>query len=160
MGARGPKKTPTALKVLGGQKDAGTKEPIPDAGAVQMPTNLSDGAAAVWTRLAPDLIKKGVLTPWDVDEFAAFCDAVERRDRAAAELDEEGEVVSAPVFDRNGKQTGERRQLNPWWQVWKGANEGILRFGARFGLSPSDRADLNIPRTPTGEEGDAGRFFG
>jgi hypothetical protein len=27
-------------------------------------------------RLAPDLVDKGMLTEWDVDAFAVFCDAV------------------------------------------------------------------------------------
>jgi P27 family predicted phage terminase small subunit len=144
MGKRGPKKAPTAVAQLHGDKTAGVDEPMPAPGQIVAPTNLSDGARGVWERLAPDLIHTNVLTPWDVDEFAAFCDAVERRDRAAAHLDADGEVIESPVFDRNGKPTGTRIVLSPWWQVWKGANEAMLRFGARFGLSPADRADLKV----------------
>lgn len=138
----GRPRKPAALKSLAGEKtDTG---PAPAEGSVSCPTNLSEGAQAVWNRLAPDLIAKRVLTLWDVDEFAAFCDAVDRRDRSADHMDREGEVIEAPVFNRNGERTGERTQLSPWWQVWKGANEAMIRFGGRFGLSPSDRAALKV----------------
>lgn len=143
MADRGRKRKPSALTALSGGKPS-ADEPIPSAGEVLAPTDLSLGAREVWDRLAPDLIAKGVLTPWDVDEFAALCDAVERHDRSRHHLDLDGEVVESPVFDRNGKQTGVRQQLSPWWQVWKGANEVILRYGARFGLSPAERAHLKV----------------
>jgi len=133
---------PAALKALAGE--AVPTGPAPAAGPVECPTNLSVGGRAVWERLAPDLIAKHVLTAWDVDEFAAFCDAVDRRDRSAEHMDRDGEVIDAPVFNRNGEKTGDRSQLSPWWQVWKGANEAMIRFGGRFGLSPSDRAALKV----------------
>jgi phage terminase small subunit len=79
-----------------------------------------------------------------VDEFAAFCDAVDRRDRSADHLDRDGEVIETPVYNRHGERSGERTVLSPWWQVWKGANDAMLRFGGRFGLSPSDRAALKV----------------
>jgi len=136
---------PTAVKKLAGERKdrMNANEPQP-SGPASCPTNLSAGAQEVWKRLAPDLVAKGVLTAWDVDEFAAFCDAVDRRDRAAEHLDSQGEVIDQPVFDRNGKETGSRLVLSPWWQVWKGANEAMVRFGGRFGLSPADRAQLKV----------------
>lgn len=143
MGARGPAKTPSALRALAGDKNAGKGEPQPSSD-VHRPDGLNAGALAVWNRLAPDLQRKGVLTGWDVDEFAAYCDAVERRDRACEMLDEHGEVIAAPVFDQNGKRTGERFVLSPWWQVWKAANDITARKGARFGLTPSDRTALKV----------------
>jgi P27 family predicted phage terminase small subunit len=132
------------LKALRGDKNAGKGEPVPAAGDVRCPTNLSPGARDVWKRLAPDLIAKGVLTPWDVDEFAAFCRAVDLNDQAQEHIDSEGAVVEAAVFDRNGKPTGFRLQVSPWWQVWQGTADKVLRFGSRFGLSPSDRAQLKV----------------
>lgn len=138
----GRPRKPAALKALSGEQT--TDGPSPAAADVSCPLNLSDGAQSVWRRLAPDLVAKRVLTAWDVDEFAAFCDAVDRRDRSAERLDSEGEVIQSPVFNRNGERTGDRTVLSPWWQVWKGANDAMLRFGGRFGLSPSDRAALKV----------------
>lgn len=155
MGARGPAPKPTNLKVLHGERKdrINRNEPLPQS-TVRMPSDLSDGAKKVWKRLAPDLQAKGVLTAWDVDEFSSFCDAVERRARAAKNLDKEGEVVNEPVFNRNGELTGHRPALSKWWQVWKGANEAMLRYGARFGMSPSDRSQLTIGGNSDGQGAD------
>jgi len=146
------------LKILhGARKDrVNTAEPQPAAGEVVAP-ELSKAARAVWDRLAPDLEVKGVLTFWDLDAFAGYCDAVARRDEAARQLDAHGEVVRADVFDRNGVVTGQRVVTSPWFGVWKASNDAVLRFGARFGLSPSDRSQIKttVPKDPQGVE----RYF-
>jgi P27 family predicted phage terminase small subunit len=157
MGAAGlgrPSK-PTNLKVLHGDRPdrINRQEPLPEPKVV-MPGDLSTGAKKVWKRLAPDLQKKGVLTSWDIDEFASFCDAVARHAEARKQLDKEGEVVESPVFNRNGEMTGYRKELSKWWQVWKGANEAMLRYGARFGMSPSDRSQLSIGGNSDGQGAD------
>ena len=72
-------------------------------------------------------------------------------------LDKHGEVIRAPVFDRNGKPTGQRIVTSPWLSVWKAATDAVLRYGARFGLSPSDRSQIktSVPADLGGVE----RFF-
>ena len=151
---------PTELKLLHGDKKSriNTDEPTPASGDIKPPSSLGKEAKKVWNRLAPDLIAKGVLTSWDVDEFAQFCDAVERAQRAAKNLDEQGEVVDDPVYNRNGERTGTRPSLNKWWHVWKGANEAMLRYGARFGMSPSDRSSIKVGPANNGGKGPE-RFF-
>lgn len=147
MGARGPAPKPTELRVLhGDRKDRiNTSEPKPADGEVRCPTHLTDGARAVWERLAPDLIAKKVLTPWDVDDFATFCDAADRFRQAQQGLDAGGMVVDEPIVSKSsGEVVGYRQATSKWWQVWKGSSEVMLRYGARFGLSPSDRSQLSI----------------
>ena len=155
MGKRGPKKTPTHLALVrGARKDRiNNQEPQPSEGDIVAPVGLSEAAAEVWDRLAPDLIAKEVLTPWDVDEFVGFCDAVARRDKARAKLDADGEVIEAAVFD-HGKPTGTRIVLNPWWQVWKASNDAVMKYGARFGLSPSERSQIRTGGGPGGQGAD------
>lgn len=147
MGKRGPRKTPTQVAILHGyRKDRiNQQEPKPDTTVeVKPPTWLDAKARAVWRRLAPDLKRKSVLTGWDVEAFACYCDAVVRRRKAAAELKEHGEVIELPVFNKNGELTGHRIGKNPWTLVLNEADAQVQRYGARFGLTPSDRADLHI----------------
>lgn len=136
---------PTALKVVRGERPdrINTQEPRP-GGEVTPPSWLSEDSRRVWAQFAPDLIAKQVMTAWDPEAFAGYCDAVVRRARAADRLDAEGEVVDAPVYGRNGELTGHRAQKNQWLGVWKDANDVILRFGARFGMTPSDRSQLKV----------------
>lgn len=146
MGKRGPAPEPTALKVVKGTKSAeAVDEPVPAAGEVTPPEDLSSDALAVWESLAPDLIAKGVLTPWDVHAFALYCDAVARTDEARRHLDEEGTVVEQPVFDRNGRQQEGRRTVRSLWtQVLSDNRAAVIALGTRFGLTPSERSTLKV----------------
>lgn len=152
MGKRGPAGKPTALRVLhGDRKDRiNTDEPQPDAGEVAAPDWLGDRALEVWDAYAPDLEAKRVLTSWDVETFAAWCDAVARRRDAAEHVEDEGAVVELNVFNKNGELTGTRRAKNPWLLALDAADAQVQRYGARFGLTPSDRASLKIPNEGDG----------
>ncbi|WP_340382299.1 phage terminase small subunit P27 family [Streptomyces sp. SS7] len=152
MGKRGPAPKPTQLRVLhGDRKDRiNADEPQPSAGEIAAPDWLGDRALEVWDAYAPDLEAKRVLTAWDVEAFAAWCDAVARRRDAAEHVDEEGAVVEMPVFNKNGEETGTRRGKNPWLLALDAADAQVRTYGARFGLTPSDRAGLKIPNEGDG----------
>ncbi|MEU7787674.1 phage terminase small subunit P27 family [Amycolatopsis sp. NPDC049159] len=146
MGERGPAKTPTNIAVLHGhRKDRiNQNEPKPGALAVEPPDWLGEQAVEVWHTLAADLKAKGVLTGWDVEAFASWCDAVVRRRHASKRLQVEGEVIELPVFNKNGEETGHRYAKNPWTLVLNEADAQMQKYAARFGLTPSDRASLSI----------------
>lgn len=156
MGRRGVPPKPTNVRVLhGDRKDrVNNSEPVPTSGRVEPPDWLPGLALQVWHHYAPDLVSKGVLTSWDVETFAAFCDAVARRRRAAEKLTEEGEVIEAPVFNKNGDVTGHRVAKNPWTLVLNEADGQVQRYGARFGMTPSDRSQLKIGDGGRGAKGD------
>jgi P27 family predicted phage terminase small subunit len=146
MGRRGPAPKPTVLRVLhGDRKDRiNTDEPQPDAGEVQAPEWLSADALDVWETYAPDLITKRVLTAWDTEAFANWCDAVARRRDAADHVAAEGAVVAHPVFNKNGDLAGERMGKNAWLLALDAADAQVRHYGARFGLTPSDRSQLKL----------------
>ncbi|MFJ3705042.1 MULTISPECIES: phage terminase small subunit P27 family [unclassified Streptomyces] len=156
MGQRGQAPKPTALRVLhGDRKDRiNTNEPMPAELAIEPPDWLSEAAAEVWDQLADDLVAKGVLTAWDTEAYANWCDAVTRRRDAAEHVAQEGAVVELPVFNKNGDLTGHRHGKNPWLLALDAADAQVQRYGARFGLTPSDRSQLNIaaPKDPAGAE--------
>lgn len=151
MGARGPKPAPTALKVLRGDRPSRINrgEPVPGEGDVVRPGWLAgvSGARAVWDRLAPDLQRRGVLTAWDVDAFAAFCVAVVRH-RAAVELVERDGLMI------DGARGG--RVRNPAVQMERDYADQVKSGAARFGLTPADRSSVKAapaaPADPRGAE--------
>lgn len=144
VGKRGPAPAPTSLKLVRGTRAdrVNTAEPVPSTVDLEPPDWLTDAAVAIWDEYAPDLIRKGVLTAWDVEAFAVTCDAGARRRKAAITLATEGEIVELPVFDKNGVQSGLRKTRNPWLLVLNQADAQLQRWAARFGLTPSDRAQL------------------
>src|SRR5690606_37703889 len=128
---------PTRLKVLHGDREdrINRDEPIPSDGDVVAPEWLDDRAREIWDRLAPDLIDRGVLTPWDVDAFAVGCDAVARHNEAAELVAEHGVLV---VGDK------ERLVKNPAAQLVRDYAGIAATFLGRFGLTPSDRSRLSV----------------
>ncbi|WP_033818890.1 phage terminase small subunit P27 family [Kitasatospora sp. MBT63] len=146
MGQRGPAPKPTALRVLhGDRKDRiNTAEPQPSELDVQPPEWLGSAALEVWDHYAPDLIAKRVLTGWDAEAFANWCDAVVRRRDAAGHVEAEGAVVELDVFNKNGELSGTRLAKNPWLLALDAADSQVQRYGARFGLTPSDRSQLKL----------------
>lgn len=146
MGRRGPAGKPTALRVLHGDRAdrINRDEPQPSELGIEAPAWLSDAALEVWETLADDLVDKHVLTAWDVEAFANWCDAVARRRDAAEHVAEEGAVTEQPVFNKNGEQTGVRLAKSAWLLALDAADGQVQRYGARFGLTPSDRAQLKI----------------
>ncbi|PZG14432.1 phage terminase small subunit P27 family [Micromonospora craterilacus] len=146
VGKRGPHPEPTALKLVKGTRAdrVNTAEPVPSPPVAQIepPQWLTPEAVTFWQEYSPDLIRKGVLTQWDVEAFAVCCDAAARRRKAVKALEEEGEVVQLPMFDKNGKPTGFRVSRNPWTVVLGQADRQLQSWAARFGLTPSDRAQL------------------
>ncbi|GAA3877926.1 P27 family phage terminase small subunit [Saccharothrix violaceirubra] len=137
---------PTAVAELNGyRKDRiNHDEPVPAAGEVEPPAwmvavhQLADdgeeSALQVWRRLAPDLIAKKVLTPWDVEAFAVYCTSVVGYRRAAIEVAVEGMTT-------RGSQGVVK---NPAVTAMKDCADLMNRYGAKFGLTPSDRAALAI----------------
>lgn len=136
MGARGAKPKPTALKVLHGDRPdrINDAEPIPPEQEVAAPEDLSDDARAAWDRLAPGLIAVGVLTAWDVDAFVVVCEALARYKQATKLVNGSALLVQGP----NGFVK------NPALIVQREAETTFAQYGARFGLTPSDRTQLKV----------------
>lgn len=154
MGSRGPRPTPTALKVVKGERKdrINRAEPIP-SGEPQPPDWLDEEALAIWQEYAPDLIAKKVLTPWDVEEFATWCDWAKVHRQAVKHIRRLGELIETPVLDRRGDKVGDKVERNPACITRREASDQMLRYGARFGLSPSDRAAIKVDRgAPKGNE--------
>jgi P27 family predicted phage terminase small subunit len=144
MGARGTKPKPTALKVLHGDRPdrINHEEPLPPEGEITPPEELSDDARKVWDRLAPGLIGTGVLTAWDVDAFRITCEALARYHQATKLVNGSALLVQGP----SGFQP------NPALKVQRDAEVTFAQYGARFGLTPSDRTQLKVD-APGGRSG-------
>ena len=137
MGERGPGKKPSNLAVLhGDRKDRVNKsEAKPPSTKPRMPSWMSNQAKSVWKRLAPDLIAHGLLTKWDVDTFAIWCEEVAKY-RRAADLQKGSLLV---------KGAGDSLKKNPAHQISRDAATLVRMIGRDFGLTPSARAGIELP---------------
>lgn len=135
MGARGPKAAPNHLKLVRGDKESrlNRDEPVPShVASIIPPDSLNEGATKVWNRLAPDMIDKKMLTEWDVDTFAVFCNATFRYHQCDQLLKDE--LIAA------GAAGGVIK--SPYWQIMRDCSAIMAQWSSRFGLTPGDRASL------------------
>jgi P27 family predicted phage terminase small subunit len=137
MGKRGPAPKPTAVRLLHGDRRdrINVGEPQPPPGELSCPDWLPARGRQLWDELAPELEARGVLTLWDADAFAGVCwwwatfrDAQER-------IDADGVLV---------KGYRGSRVKHPAHQVARDAWAMFLQAAARFGLTPSDRSQLDV----------------
>lgn len=150
MGKRGPKPAPTPLKVVRGDRKSrvNTAEPKPSASSrIPVPSaGMSEAARAVWKRLAAELHRRQILTSWDRDAFAVYCEAVVVHREASKRIAREG----LSVMTKAGKQR------NPDLITQKDAAQTMLRAAQEFGLTPVARAQL---KTPEGDADEALRLL-
>lgn len=137
MGKRGPTPTPNAIKMLEGtyrEHVHGGGVRAPD-GLPAKPDWLSEAASAVWDeRIAELRDVPGLLSSVDGPALAAYCFAWARLHEAQALLDANGSLVCV------GEKGGEYQ--HPAIGIQSKALEMIAKIGAKFGMTPSDRANL------------------
>lgn len=142
MGARGTKSAPTHLKVLRGDRESriNREEPTPTEGQVTAPEGMTLEAREIWDELAPDLMDKGLLTPWDTYLFEAFCESTANY-RECRELLHKSHSPFGKYVEK-GAAGGIIK--SPYHQMMRDHIETMAKLGSRFGLTPSDRANLRM----------------
>lgn len=145
----GPAKTPTELAKLRGnpgKRPLNEAEPEPTKGAPTPPGDLQGEALAEWGRVVPELERMGLVTKVDRAYLVAYCEAWDTFNQARAAMREHGPLVEG----RDGNLV-----KNPSAQVMRDAADLMLKFGSRFGLSPSDRTKLSVAPTDENSGQDA-----
>ncbi len=108
---------------------------VTPTGDAMPPVWLSEGARAVWDRIA-DAMPDGTYRTTDTEILVAFCCAADQHHKATIALAIEGPILTGP----RGRQT-----RNPWCSVQKDAAGQIERLGRRLGLDPTSREHLPQP---------------
>jgi P27 family predicted phage terminase small subunit len=148
----GRKPTPVRLKVLLGNPGKRPIRPEPQPLAFEAPPEppgyLLPEAAAEWRRLAPELLRLGLLTPVDIATFAACCEATGRWVQAVRLLAESGGALTVRGYRG-------RMVTNPLVRMIGDAAADVLRCATEFGMTPSSRA-----RVGAGPGSKAGKFAG
>jgi P27 family predicted phage terminase small subunit len=150
MGARGPAPQPTALKILRGnpgKRALNRREVKPRPVAPKMPPWLDDEAKREWRRMAPRLERVGLLTEQDGACLAGYCMAWARWQAAEALVTKLGLVI------KTGSETYTSIKANPAVSIAQAERHSMLQFGARLGLSPSDRGRMQL-RESDDDDGD------
>lgn len=136
---------PTALRALdgnAGHRPANGREPSVEITLPDPPDYLDDRARAEWERVGRQLFLAKVITALDRANFAAYCSAVSRHERA------EVEMRAAEKAMYRGKEKARGRAVYRF-NIAAGQRRTALaevhRLGTEFGLTPASRAKIRVP---------------
>jgi P27 family predicted phage terminase small subunit len=149
MGKRGPRRTPTAVKVARGthRKDRDgdpSLEPQPEKiGAPAAPTGLGKIGRAKWKQLAPRLSKLGLLTEQDLEALSLLCEAYDEKESCEKTLKKEGDYyLTASGLIR----------VHPAVTRLQRCIDRIRNLMASFGMTPSDRSSMKVQTAPSAKK--------
>ncbi len=146
MGLRGPTPTPESIKILEGtyrEDRHGGGVRVPN-GAPVKPKWLGDFASRVWDERVDELSAiPGLLSPVDGPALAVYCHQWQKFHEAEAAIEKCGKVA---VSEKGGEYQ------HPWVSIQNKAEEMIAKLGAKFGMTPSDRAGLKPTGMTTDDE--------
>lgn len=143
MGRRGPAPKPDKLKALEGnpgKRKLNLDVPEPE-GMPTCPSNLSTAAKNEWKRVAKELHDLGLFTIIDRTALAVYCDAYDKWITATKALDEHG--LTMEYTNKNGSTNITAR---PEVNIATKYAQIIKSFCAEFGLTPSSRCRLLLPK--------------
>jgi P27 family predicted phage terminase small subunit len=137
MGLRGPAPTPIALKVIEGtyrEDRHGGGVRAPDGLPVK-PNWLGGLASQVWDERIEEMRAiPGLLSTIDGPALATYCTAWQELHEANAEIEANGSLTC--MSEKGGTYQ------HPAVGIRHKAIELIAKIGAKFGMTPSDRAGL------------------
>lgn len=163
MATRGPKPTPTHLKLVKGNPGKRTlnkREARPPPAEPMPPAWLSDDAKVEWGRQMGALMRCGLMTEIDRAAFAAYCQAYGRwaqAERAITKMGEKDLLTGALMI----KTSNGNAVQNPLVGTANRSMELMLRAAAEFGMTPSARSRIDVEirdPAPASKQG-ADRFF-
>ena len=139
---RGRRPEPTALKQLRGnpgKRPLPAKEPKPQIVAMRPPDWLSDEARAEWDRVAPMLLRLGVLTEADGSALLTYCKVWERWLKAERQLATSGLLLKS----KSGYPI-----VNPLVGIANKTMTNLVKLLTEFGMTPSSRARVHSETDP------------
>jgi len=157
MAKRGRPRTPTAILKLRGSKQLYTRpknEPVPKEGMPKPPEWLNNEGLKEWNRKVKMLYEQGTLALIDDTVLGAYCDAY--ADFVYAQQlcqTKDGETMLV-IKTTNGNLI-----CSPAYAIKRSARTEMTRLAAEFGMSPSGRSSINIPKRKTQEESKAQKWI-
>ena len=145
MGSRGPKPTPTKLKVLRGEtrpSRVNRAEPQPVQLFPEPPEHLSDEAKAAWAHVQTTMASTRVITAADADMLELYCESLARYREWSELLGKSGPLIK-------GARHGELVK-NPLVAMVRDTGTQVRALAGELGLTPASRSSLRADQHADG----------
>ena len=151
MGRRGPAPKPNELKKLEGnpgKRTTNRNEPRPAQKIPPCPKHLSNEARKEWRRVSKQLVQLKLVTEVDRAALAAYCQAWARWVQAEQEM--ANKDFRMITITESGYPV-----VSPWFGVANKAMQQMRAFLAEFGMTPSSRSRIQVPKENEEDEFDS-----
>jgi P27 family predicted phage terminase small subunit len=158
MGARGPKPTPSAIKIARGtfRADRAAGNEARPVGKPRCPKWVNADAAKEFRRIVKLLDSMNLLGAVDENALVRYTTTWVRWRQAVAMIEKTGEV--AIYKDAAGKVKA--IQPSAFNSIARSLSEELSRIEASFGMNPSARSRIEVtPPAATSQPDDKSRFF-
>ena len=149
---RGRKKKPTELKKLTGEHRAhrlNDSEPeYSDDSILEPPDILNKRASEHWVEVVTQLANVGVMKMPDRDSMLNYCVMYDRFVQLEMDIQEEGMTVDKCGVDGDGNTIVLDTKINPKMAESRLIVQQLRPIQVEFGLTPSSRAKLEVPKDP------------
>lgn len=152
--ASGRRRVPSRLRLVYSQSMQNSVRERVEANAEQEPDDLvaeppayltSQTARHIWRDILPKLRSYGLATELDEQVIALYCTSAADYRAECKMIKREGRILKTPIYDRQGRPTGNyRHEINPRVRLKQAAESIMIKCCHQLGLSPSSRAGLNI----------------
>lgn len=142
----GRRPKPTALHILNGnpsRKNLNINEVRPPAGDITKPVWLSGGASAIWDELGPVCLVMGTLTTADLQAFGTLCELQATMQQASASKD--GRKLFS-LQHQDGDDSPLEIVIDAVLKLERETANALRPYYEYFGLTPSSRARLTVPK--------------
>ena len=140
---------PTAIKLAEGtyRKDRAPKNEIQPTIELNLeaPSELNEWGVKLWTAIANEYSKIGLITKVDVgslftlcNEFGTYCEADDLIKAKGLEVEEE-------IYSSKGEMVGTKLVTNPMLKVRNDAFKNYNSMCSKFGITPADRTRIAGP---------------
>jgi P27 family predicted phage terminase small subunit len=146
---RGRKPKPVELKIIEGnpgKRPLNLDAPAPKQAVPACPSFLSPEGKKEWRRVSKELLSVGLLTIVDRAALAGYCQAYSRWKEAEEAIQEHG--LTYEYTNKNGSTNVVAR---PEVSIARECLMLIKAFCAEFGLTPSSRSRLTVPKNEKDE---------
>jgi P27 family predicted phage terminase small subunit len=127
----------------------------PKADKIKPPNWLDKEAKKEFKRIADELMELDLLTNVDINALAAYCDAYSDYIKCTQIIQQEGLMV-----EYTNKAAETNKVPHPLLTKKKQLHEQMRSLAAEFGLTPSARAKLSIPKEEPKEPTEFEKTFG
>ncbi len=140
MGKRGPKPAAAELKVLSGtfRADRDKETPKPAPIMAEPPEWLPDSAKDMYQKTAPGLVRLGILSAIDADEYGRYCLYTLRQAQCETYIEKTGLLIAS------AREGDAHRVKNPACQLARDYGAAASKLADKFGLNTVSRNNISV----------------